>query len=106
MNNQFFCVHGGLSPHLSITDPVGDINAIDRFVEPPSSGLMCDLLWADPEEDYSVNQPTTFKHNGPRGTSHIYGYAVLQTKRTNRPFFGVKNKKLILLIDTKLLLIY
>lgn len=24
------------------------INSINRFVEPPLSGPMCDLLWADP----------------------------------------------------------
>ena len=24
------------------------INSINRFVEPPLSGVMCDLMWADP----------------------------------------------------------
>ena len=28
-----------------------DINKIERICEPPNSGAMCDLLWADPVED-------------------------------------------------------
>ena len=28
-----------------------DINKIERICEPPNSGPMCDLLWADPVED-------------------------------------------------------
>lgn len=27
---------------------LSDIKSIKRFVEPPVSGVMCDLLWADP----------------------------------------------------------
>ena len=49
MNNQFLCVHGGLSPEVTTLD---DIAKIDRFQEPPAFGTMCDLLWSDPHEDY------------------------------------------------------
>ena len=50
MNEQYFCVHGGISPELK---NVEDINTkIDRFKEIPPRGLMCDLVWADPIEDY------------------------------------------------------
>jgi len=71
MNNQFFCVHGGLSPDIKSLD---DINEIDRFTEPPSKGPMCDLLWADPMEDFSPNNPVDFLHNETRGTSYCFGY--------------------------------
>lgn len=27
---------------------------VDRFLEPEESGLMCDLLWADPHEDFDT----------------------------------------------------
>ena len=54
----------GLSPDLHTVE---DINLIDRFTEPPSSGLMCDLLWADPMEDFSHNSD-----EGKRSTkSHL-----------------------------------
>lgn len=47
VDNKIFCVHGGLSPKINKID---DITAINRFVEIPHSGPMCDLLWSDPDE--------------------------------------------------------
>lgn len=46
LNGKVFVVHGGLFS----TDGVklSDIRSIDRFVEPPDEGLMCELLWSDP----------------------------------------------------------
>ena len=37
VNKQFLCVHGGISPTLK---RISDIRKIDRFKEPPSTGLM------------------------------------------------------------------
>jgi len=71
MNNQFFCVHGGLSPEINCVE---DINQLDRFCEPPSKGPMCDLLWADPLEDFSQTSPIDFEPNDTRGTSYSFGY--------------------------------
>ncbi|KAL5731832.1 protein-serine/threonine phosphatase [Ranunculus cassubicifolius] len=47
LNGKVFVVHGGLFS----TDGVklSDIRAIDRFCEPPEEGLMCELLWSDPQ---------------------------------------------------------
>ncbi len=37
---------------MSLTGPklkdVSDVDVLERFVEPPLTGLFCDLLWADP----------------------------------------------------------
>ena len=45
IDDETFCVHGGISPEMT---RVSDIDALDRFREPPDAGLMLDLLWADP----------------------------------------------------------
>jgi serine/threonine-protein phosphatase 2B catalytic subunit len=72
MNKQFFCVHGGLSPDLKT---LNDLIKIDRFREPPTKGLMCDLLWADPIEDYDDdNSSQTYVRNTVRGCSYAFTY--------------------------------
>ncbi|KAJ3223208.1 3',5'-cyclic-nucleotide phosphodiesterase (PDEase) (3':5'-CNP) [Clydaea vesicula] len=70
MNRQFLCIHGGLSPDLVQLD---DLRNLNRFREPPTHGLMCDLLWADPLEDFGQERTNEmFIHN------HVRGSAVLK----------------------------
>ena len=45
VNGDYLCMHGGISPELMT---VSDIDKINRFIEPPLSGFLCDLLWSDP----------------------------------------------------------
>ncbi|GME87199.1 hypothetical protein B5S31_g1175 [[Candida] boidinii] len=81
MNKQFFCVHGGISRELK---KVSDLNRINRFVEDfPSSGLLCDLMWADPSADYDTEifdeddeyDPSSyFTENYERGCSFMFTY--------------------------------
>lgn len=72
MNKQFLCIHGGLSPELQTLD---DLRAIDRFREPPTHGLMCDILWADPLEDFGTEKTNeSFVHNHVRGCSYFFTY--------------------------------
>nr|XP_010304422.1 PREDICTED: serine/threonine-protein phosphatase 2B catalytic subunit beta isoform isoform X6 [Balearica regulorum gibbericeps] len=72
LNQQFLCVHGGLSPEINTLD---DIRRLDRFKEPPAFGPMCDLLWSDPSEDFgSENSQEHFSHNTVRGCSYFYSY--------------------------------
>uniref|UniRef100_A0A8C1I8L3 Serine/threonine-protein phosphatase n=1 Tax=Cyprinus carpio TaxID=7962 RepID=A0A8C1I8L3_CYPCA len=72
LNQQFLCVHGGLSPEITCLD---DIRKLDRFKEPPAFGPMCDLLWSDPGEDYGSEKSSEhFCHNSVRGCSYFYSY--------------------------------
>ncbi|KAF3827633.1 hypothetical protein GH733_000868, partial [Mirounga leonina] len=66
LNQQFLCVHGGLSPEIHTLD---DIRRLDRFKEPPAFGPMCDLLWSDPSEDFGNEKSQEhFSHNTVRGS--------------------------------------
>lgn len=72
MNKQFLCIHGGISPELQTLD---DLRNINRFREPPTHGLMCDVLWADPLEDFGTEKTNeSFLHNHVRGCSYFFTY--------------------------------
>ena len=48
VDEKIFCVHGGLSPELEHLDQVREIQ---RPTDVPDEGLICDLLWSDPEAE-------------------------------------------------------
>jgi serine/threonine-protein phosphatase PP1 catalytic subunit len=69
IEQKIFCVHGGLSPHLHSMD---DIRNIERPSEVPEEGLLCDLVWSDPDPeavDWQENE---------RGTSVCFGQAQVE----------------------------
>ncbi|XP_063050986.1 protein phosphatase 3, catalytic subunit, gamma isozyme, a isoform X2 [Engraulis encrasicolus] len=87
LNQQFLCVHGGLSPEINCLD---DIRKLDRFKEPPAFGPMCDLIWADPGEDYgSEKTQEYFNHNSVRGCSYFFSYAAVCDFLTNNNLLSV-----------------
>ena len=57
INENILCMHGGLSKDLQ---NVEQINKILRPTEVPDEGLLCDLLWSDPNdqlnEDFGSNE--------------------------------------------------
>ncbi|KAH9896538.1 Metallo-dependent phosphatase [Cubamyces lactineus] len=83
VDGKFFCVHGGISPEL---DTLQDLERMNRFEEPASKGLLCDLLWADPipnfghESDPQQGQSPyaypgfPFIDNHTRGCSYYFTY--------------------------------
>ena len=48
MDEKIFCCHGGLSPDLQSME---QIRRIMRPTDVPDTGLLCDLLWSDPDKD-------------------------------------------------------
>ena len=48
VDEKIFCCHGGLSPELQQLD---QIKKIVRPTDVPDTGLLCDLLWSDPDKD-------------------------------------------------------
>ncbi|XBW37082.1 hypothetical protein QEN19_002659 [Hanseniaspora menglaensis] len=78
LNDQYFCVHGGISPELEL---VSDVNTKipNRFKEVPSKGLMCDLLWSDPLDDYDTYEDDElFIDNHQRGCSYMYTFTAVE----------------------------
>ncbi|GLT78174.1 hypothetical protein SLA2020_497190 [Shorea laevis] len=64
IDEKILCMHGGLSPHLN---NLGQIRNIARPADIPDQGLLCDLLWADPDKnvkDWGDND---------RGLSYTFG---------------------------------
>jgi len=69
IDDKIFLVHGGLSPELK---NIEDIKKIMRPTDVAEEGLLCDLLWSDPEnstKDWGVND---------RGVSVTFNVKVLE----------------------------
>ena len=48
VDNKILCMHGGLSPELTSLE---QINEVQRPTDIPDTGMLCDLLWSDPDKD-------------------------------------------------------
>lgn len=68
VGDRIFCTHGGLSPDHKTMD---QIKRIARPVDVPDSGIICDLLWADPESDVQG------WGENDRGVSYVFGVKVI-----------------------------
>eukprot|EP00966_Prymnesium_polylepis_P118882 2748077-Prymnesium_polylepis.1 len=68
IDEKIFCVHAGLSPDLNSPQ---QLRAISRPTDVPDNGLLCDLLWSDPEADMSG-----WAEND-RGVSYTFGADVV-----------------------------
>jgi len=69
IEDKILCIHGGLSPDLKNLE---QIRRIVRPTEIPDTGLLCDLLWADPDPEvqgWQVND---------RGVSFTFGGDVVE----------------------------
>lgn len=67
VDEKIFCCHGGLSPDLQAME---QIRRIMRPTDVPDQGLLCDLLWSDPDKD------TAGWGENDRGVSFTFGTEV------------------------------
>ncbi|XP_031115363.1 serine/threonine-protein phosphatase PP1 isozyme 2-like [Ipomoea triloba] len=64
VDGKILCMHGGLSPDLHSLD---QIRNLQRPMDVPDTGLLCDLLWSDPSREvqgWGMND---------RGVSYTFG---------------------------------
>ena len=68
VDDKILCMHGGLSPDLISLDK---IRKIVRPTEVPDKGLLCDLLWSDPDKNVDG------WGNNERGVSYTFNESVV-----------------------------
>eukprot|EP00731_Ephydatia_muelleri_P022423 Em0015g6a len=68
LDEKIFCCHGGLSPDLQSME---QIRRIMRPTDVPDQGLLCDLLWADPDKE------TLGWGENDRGVSFTFGTEIV-----------------------------
>ena len=71
VEDRIFCVHGGLSPELNSLDQLCAINR-NTLYKVPDKGLVCDLLWSDPDKNeigWGENE---------RGCSYTFGPKIVE----------------------------
>jgi len=70
IDDKIICMHGGLSPELTTMNQIANIS---RPCDVPDAGLLCDLLWSDPDagvEGWAQND---------RGVSFTFGKDVVES---------------------------
>lgn len=69
IDDKIFCMHGGLSPELTSME---QIKRVMRPTDVPDTGLLCDLLWSDPDKEvqgWAENE---------RGVSYVFSPEIVQ----------------------------
>jgi serine/threonine-protein phosphatase PP1 catalytic subunit len=72
ISEKVLCMHGGISPNL---DNIYQIDKIRRPTDIPDEGLLCDLLWSDPNTEGDIRDTGWLEND--RGVSYVFCRDVL-----------------------------
>jgi serine/threonine-protein phosphatase 5 len=73
LNNRVLVMHGGLFSSDEVT--IDDLRSVERNRQPPEEGIMCELLWSDP-------QPQPGRSPSKRGVGCQFGELNFQSNMT------------------------
>ena len=83
LSRRVFVTHGGLFSRDGVT--LDELRAVERGRQPPEEGLMCELLWSDP-------QPQPGRGASKRGVGCQFGPDVTaEFCRTNRLDYVIRS---------------
>ncbi|KAF3454542.1 hypothetical protein FNV43_RR04990 [Rhamnella rubrinervis] len=68
IDDKILCMHGGLSPELENLDQMREL---PRPTEIPDNGLLCDILWSDPDTNVEGWA------DSDRGVSYVFGAEIV-----------------------------
>jgi len=68
IDEKILCMHGGLSPELQSLQQIANL---ERPCDVPDTGLLCDLLWSDPDAN------ATGWGENDRGVSFVFGIDIV-----------------------------
>jgi serine/threonine-protein phosphatase PP1 catalytic subunit len=80
INNLIFCCHGGLSPEIMRKCDMEILKNMIRPVAIADEGMLCDILWSDPENIIG------WKKNMERGVSYCFGNNIIEKFLDNHGF--------------------
>ena len=71
IDDKILCMHGGLSPELLRPNQIFEV---ERPTDIPDTGLLCDLLWSDP----NLNRTDKKWEESERGVSFVFNEQVVE----------------------------
>ena len=68
LNHKVIVLHGGVGFPSNSNVTLSDLENIERKMDIPLEGLLCDVLWSDP-----TDSTIGVEYNHMRGCSHLFG---------------------------------
>ncbi|KAH0791765.1 serine/threonine-protein phosphatase PP2A-2 catalytic subunit-like [Histomonas meleagridis] len=82
INNEIFCVHGGITSQAATIEAISRLN---RFIDIPNTGPICELLWNDP-----IDENCEYIESTDRNIGSMFGIAATEE------FFKANGIKMII----------
>eukprot|EP01061_Rhynchopus_euleeides_P007830 TRINITY_DN16891_c0_g1_i2.p1 TRINITY_DN16891_c0_g1~~TRINITY_DN16891_c0_g1_i2.p1 ORF type:complete len:443 (+),score=114.49 TRINITY_DN16891_c0_g1_i2:49-1329(+) len=84
VNEEYFCVSGGIGPGSLSDDPTSLVRQEDTMKQ----STLCDLVWSDPmdDEDEDLQSNALFLHNYEKGIGYNYSFNAVMNFITEKKY--------------------